>query len=130
MNGKICKRCSNKNNNPIGFIGSIRLSFFNKYELSALQRNKEWGITAEDASAVFDSQNGRCALTGIPIDAGASGCPLTEITASLDRIDNSVGYVVDNIQWVHKDVNMMRGSLSINRFVELCHLVGEYRNLA
>lgn len=125
MSSKICKKCSNKNNNPIGLIGGVRLSFFRKYEVGAHQRNKEWKITAEDAAKQLNVQNSRCALTGVNLDAGASGCHLNQITASLDRIDNSRGYTVDNIQWVHKDVNMMRGSLTIERFQELCRMVAE-----
>ena len=46
-----------------------------------------------------------------------------EQTASFDRIDNSKGYEVGNIQWVHKEINMMRGTLSVDRFIELCEFV-------
>lgn len=130
LNGKRCKRCSNKNNNPIGLVRGVRLSFFNRYESSALQRNKEWDITAEDAAIIFELQRGRCVLTGLLLDAGASGCALNDITASLDRIDNSVGYVVGNIQWVHKDINMLRGSFTIDRFIELCQLVVDHKKSA
>ena len=48
-----------------------------------------------------------------------------EQTASLDRIDNSKGYEVGNIQWVHKEINMMRGPLPIDRFIELCGFVAD-----
>jgi hypothetical protein len=125
MSSKICKRCSNKNNKPIGLVGRIRLSFFKKYEVGAHQRNKSWAISAEDAAEQFEIQKSKCALTGIELDAGASGCNPNQITASLDRIDNSIGYEKGNLQWVHKDVNMMRGSLSIERFKEICSLVAD-----
>lgn len=91
--------------------------------MGAHQRNKSWNITAEDAAEQLEIQESKCALTGIELDAGASGCNLNQITASIDRIDNSIGYEKGNIQWVHKDVNMMRGSLSIERFKEICSLV-------
>jgi hypothetical protein len=125
MSSKICKRCSNKNNNPMGLVGAVRLSFFKKYEVGAHQRNKEWKITAQDAASQLELQDSKCALTGVHLDAGASGCHLNQITASLDRIDNSKGYTADNIQWVHKDVNMMRGALTIERFQELCKMVAD-----
>lgn len=125
MAGKPCKTCSNKNNHPIGLVGPIRVSFFNKYIVGASQRNKSWKINIEYAAEKFKQQGGVCALSGLEIDAGASGCNLEEITASLDRIDNRVGYEPDNIQWVHKDVNMMRGSLCIERFIQLCKLVAK-----
>lgn len=123
MASKPCKSCSNKNNNPIGLVGGIRASFFNKYITGAHQRNKHWGISIQDAAEKLNSQNNVCALSGLKIDAGASGCKLADITASLDRIDNSKGYEIDNIQWVHKDINMMRGSLPVDKFIELCKLV-------
>ena len=120
MAGKPCKRCSNVSNHPIGYEGKIRLSFFNKYKIHALQRNKEWAIDAEYAAKVLENQGFKCVLTGVSIDAAGK---LDQMTASLDRIDNSMGYVAGNIQWVHKDVNMMRGSLTIDRFMEVCRLV-------
>ena len=123
MKEKLCISCSNKNNNPMGLVGQIRVSFFNKYVTGALQRNKNWDIDIHDASKKLEQQNGLCALSGIKLDAGGSGCKLNEITASLDRVDNSTGYTKDNIQWVHKDINMMRGPLSVDKFIELCKLV-------
>lgn len=46
-------------------------------------------------------------------------------TASLDRIDSSKGYKIENIQWVHKDINQMKSALENNKFIELCELVSE-----
>lgn len=40
-------------------------------------------------------------------------------TASLDRIDSTKGYVEENVQWVHKDVNFMKSNLTEQRFKEL-----------
>jgi hypothetical protein len=60
-----------------------------------------------------------CALTGLPIKLGT----VNEISASLDRIDSTRGYTLDNVQWVHKDINRMKGDLTPERFLELCQLV-------
>ena len=46
-------------------------------------------------------------------------------TASLDRLDNTKGYEVGNFQWVHKDINQIRGSLSIPDFMHWCKLIAE-----
>ena len=46
-----------------------------------------------------------------------------DITASLDRIDSLKGYTEDNVQWVHKHINFMKGSLSENKFIEYCKLI-------
>ena len=49
-------------------------------------------------------------------------------TASLDRIDSSQPYVVTNIQWVHKDVNLMKMDLDEDWFVALCWVVTNHKN--
>ena len=46
-----------------------------------------------------------------------------ENTASLDRIDSSKGYVKDNVQWVHKDINRMKWNFPQDKFVKLCSFV-------
>ena len=74
----------------------------------------------EDIADLLAEQGGCCALSGLPISACGD---LNDITASLDRVDNSKGYVNGNIQLVHKKVNMMRGSLPVKEFVSFCNLV-------
>lgn len=117
---KNCKFCSNKKNHPQGDFRGIRISFFNKYNLNAKARSINWNITIDDAADLVEFQSYECALSGIPLIFNGD---FNQITASLDRIDNSKGYEVGNIQWVHKEINMMRGSLSIDRFTELCEFV-------
>jgi deoxycytidylate deaminase len=43
-----------------------------------------------------------------------------ETTESLDRIDNTKGYVNDNVRWTYKDVNRIRRKLSDADFLEWC----------
>jgi hypothetical protein len=44
-------------------------------------------------------------------------------TASLDRIDSSKGYEIDNIQWVHVMVNMCKNKYPQDKFVEMCKAI-------
>lgn len=76
-------------------------------------------ITIEDAWNLFLAQDRKCALTGLQIQLGS------ERTASLDRIDSSIGYVPGNVQWVHKDINRMKNTFPQGKFIALCHLVSE-----
>lgn len=47
-------------------------------------------------------------------------------TASLDRIDNTRGYHLSNVHWIHKDLNRMRNTFTIKQFVDWCVLVTEH----
>jgi len=42
------------------------------------------------------------------------------MAGSLDRIDSGLGYDLGNIQWVHKNVNQMKWTLSQAAFIEIC----------
>jgi hypothetical protein len=117
-----CKRCSNMNNHPAGMVGSVRVAWYNSFYKSAVSRGYEWSISIEFIDSLYSVQAGRCALTGIPIEWSAQGW---NHTASIDRIDNNNGYTEDNIQLVHKEVNMLRGSLPVERLVELSRLIVE-----
>lgn len=77
----------------------------------------EWAIDVQYAADLKERQGGACALTGVPLtfDGAYSG-----IDASLDRIDSTRGYVVGNVQWVHKAINMMKGTLKEPEFVKWC----------
>lgn len=80
-------------------------------------------ISMEYLEKLLEKQNYKCALTGQDIS------PLRRIThnikptASIDRIDSSKGYIEGNVQWVHKDINRLKGSLTSQEFINLCQLV-------
>jgi hypothetical protein len=119
---KLCRFCSSKDNHPQGEYNGVRVSWWNKYKLGASYRNIVWNLSLEDAVELLENQEWKCALTGLDLMCNGD---LDPITASLDRIDNSKGYILGNIQFVHKEVNMMRGTLDLNRFTELCKLIGD-----
>ena len=79
---------------------------------------------------LFIKQNKKCALSDINITLNPrwsqqNHCRKTDIkqTASIDRIDNNLGYIVGNIQWVHKDVNNMKGSFSEELLLYYCQQI-------
>jgi hypothetical protein len=80
----------------------------------------DWGLTIEDASILLAQQDGRCALSGICLVTSGD---FKEITASIDRIDSSKGYTIDNVQLVHKDINMMKQAFEQSYFISLCQKV-------
>lgn len=76
-------------------------------------------ISIEYAWNLFLEQNRKCALSGQDIFIGDKQYG----TASIDRIDSSRGYEEGNIQWVHKDINFMKRTYSMDYFIEMCKMV-------
>lgn len=91
---------------------------------SAKARGLAVGVSIEDLQEQYEKQAGKCALTGIPIRIGSGK---TGREASVDRIDSSKGYIKDNIQWVHKDVNRMKNKFDEGYFLRMCKAVVEHK---
>jgi hypothetical protein len=117
-----CKRCSNISNHPSGMHKNVRISWYESFRKSTLTRGYSWEVTLDDINDLYEEQNKVCELSGISIGWSESGW---EHTASIDRVDNNKGYTVDNIQLVHKQVNMMRGSLTVPDFLKFCQAVAD-----
>jgi hypothetical protein len=82
-------------------------------------RGIDFSMEIQEAWQIFVNQDSKCTLSGSQIwfDDDGSG------TASLDRIDNTVGYVRGNVQWVHKKINEMKFDLTVSEFISWCRLV-------
>lgn len=121
---KLCKKCSNRkpeNSAHKGWVlGVLRLSFARKYEANAALRGIPCDVSYVYLAKLLISQNNQCALTGFHISA-LEVCN----NASLDRIDSSLGYIEGNLQWLHKDVNMMKQQYSQKRFIDVCVAVAK-----
>lgn len=87
-------------------------------------RNIIFTVTIEEMWDKFLSQNKKCPLSGEILTFNKNSRDRNG-TASLDRIDSSIGYVSNNIQWVHKDINKMKNNFSTARFLELCRMVSK-----
>lgn len=94
----------------------------------AKRRGIIFEITIDDMWNKFKEQNGKCALSGLDIKFPSFGEKATKQTASLDRINSDIGYIKENIQWLHKDVNKMKWELDQDRFLYLCKLITTKEN--
>lgn len=77
-------------------------------------------ITKEFAWGLFLKQERKCALSGLLLTISNDH---KINTASIDRIDSAKGYIEDNIQWVHKHINIMKNRFEQEYFIEMCKLV-------
>lgn len=92
----------------------------------AQNRGIAFNVTIEQAWSLFEKQQGKCALTKIDLVFPSKNRLTKEGTASLDRIDSSKGYTLENLQWVHKDINWIKNKLTQQRFIELCKSVAQH----
>jgi hypothetical protein len=75
---------------------------------------------------LYLKQDKKCVLTGFDLFFDEPGRKGKHRNASLDRIDSNKGYIEGNIQWVHKDINMMKKDYDENYFIEMCKKVASY----
>ena len=103
--------------------GEISKQFWLRHCANAKQRNIPLTITIQQAWELFLKQERKCALTDEVLyfpSGGKTNGKRNLGTASLDRADSSKGYTLENVQWVHKDVNILKRSLSMDRLLSLC----------
>lgn len=99
----------------------IPMTYWNNIIIGANKRNYIFDITIVDAWEKLEEQQHKCALSNIDIS-------FYNKTASLDRIDNSLGYTKTNIQWLHKTVNKIKHNLIQSEFIRWCQLITSHQN--
>lgn len=107
--------------------GEITASFWTPIVTGARARGIPFEVTRQQALAIYIAQDGLCALSGVPIRFSSNVRDTrSKQTASLDRIDSGGGYTIDNIQWVHKKINIMKSSLDVDEFYAWCVRVNNW----
>jgi hypothetical protein len=104
----------------------ISSTYFSSIKRGALNRGLEFSITIEEIWNLYIKQNKLCCLSGEEIVFYERKSNRNTQTASLDRIDSNKGYTINNIQWVHKNINMMKQELSDSKFLEWCDKVSNF----
>jgi len=76
-------------------------------------------LKLEQLNQLYVKQKGKCALTGYELTAirGKENFPTN---VSIDRIDNSKGYTIDNIQLVCRKANTMKGEETQSELLDWC----------
>lgn len=120
-----CRECAELNKSVHEVKGEIISNYLVKLTAHAKTRNIDVHITLQDLDNQWKKQSGVCAISGIPITVKKKNTERT--SASVDRIDSSQGYTVENIQWVHKDINKIKLNLDLDYFIELCTRVAEHQ---
>lgn len=110
--------------NHVSWKGYKEISgkYFKSVKYNARTRNLTFNITLEQLWDIFIKQDRKCALSGIPLAFEANHGKIKG-NASLDRIDPSKGYTIDNVQWVHSSINNMKWNMPQQGFLGLCFAV-------
>ena len=101
-------------------VGDLTLTEHTRLRKSAEKRGYSFEVSIEYLWNLFIQQRQICAITGDYISS------IKE--ASLDRIDNSKGYVEGNVQWVTYQANVSKHVMSMNELYEFCKKVLNYAN--
>ena len=122
-----CKKFRRGKNHPnFRGVGDLPAQVFSHIKHNAKNRAKRirFSVSIDEAWKLFLKQNKKCALSGLVLTFQSKHSE-SDGTASLDRIDSSLGYVKGNIQWVHKDINIMKNVFDTETFLRYCILVNE-----
>lgn len=91
------------------------------------RKNKECNIDNGYLKNLWDEQKGICPYTGwnliLPDNVGGWKKGLTMYSASLDRIDNSKGYIKGNVKFVSVMFNFARNKFTYDDVMVFCEAV-------
>lgn len=124
---KGCEKCSRFHTSK-GF-GLISGEYWALIKNGALKREIKFNLSIEEAWDLYEKQQGRCKLTDllIPFEPNQvhkkNNDNRIKRLASLDRIDSKKSYVINNVQWVHKDINKMKNNFNQEYFIKLSKLI-------
>lgn len=95
-----------------------------KCKIAATRRKIYFNLTINDVWETFLKQNSKCAITGINLEIVSTATHSSkDRNASIDRKDSTKGYIKDNIQIVHKRINVIKGNMSLEELVYWSSLV-------
>lgn len=106
--------------NKRGTLAKLLTDVLSQSKANARKRGHEHDIDRAYITHLYHEQRGTCYWTGLPIAPSVDN--QHPMQPSLDRLDNSVGYVPGNVVWVSWAMNRMRGSLSVDEFTALLEL--------
>ena len=86
-------------------------------------RDKGHNVTLEDLVEKWNEQNGLCVYSKVELIHPTLGPNSHIFTASVDRIDSSLGYIKGNIQFISIAMNHMKGDMSNEEMFKLLKIL-------
>lgn len=123
----ICKPCISKEGQE-SYQSTLTdpLSYCKRQLAQLKHRNRARGVelnlTPEDLIALLAKQDHKCYWSG---EAMSFDHEDPNERPSIDRIDSSLPYSLDNIAWAKWQVNRMKNDLPVSRFLYLCNTIAK-----
>lgn len=95
-------------------------SFIRACKKRSKDKGLDFNLTEPYLVKLYRKQNGMCAITGMAMQllvVGRGGKVIDQ--ASLDRIDNSKGYIEGNVQFTLLGINYMRNTFEVEDVLDL-----------
>lgn len=85
----------------------------------------EYTLTIDEVLDVYNKQQGLCAVSGVKM-THLKGQGHLHKNMSIDRIDNNKGYTQDNVHIVCYYINMMRRTMNLDEFKDVCKEIATF----
>lgn len=119
MDKKYANRLGQLNTDPDKFAQMK----FTKQRSGAKERKLQWDLTKEQVHKMI-KETTHCQVSGrkVMLEVGHPD------GASIDRIDSTRGYTIDNVQITSQLINKARGEMTVDEFVKMCRDVVEFHD--
>lgn len=104
-------------------VGDLSKTLLSQIKIGAIKRNLEYNISNKFLWKLFLEQHKKCYFSGLEIILSKKATRDGIQTASLDRKNNNIGYLENNIAWVHKNINRMKWDINEEEFIKWCNLI-------
>lgn len=113
-----------------GTKGQDEFTPFRALLQNSTTRGKEHSLTLEQMKTQWELQRGLCPYTGVQLILRGFSASTTQTTdplrtASLDRKDNTLGYVAGNIQFVSMMANYARNRFTHEQMLDFCQAIAQ-----
>lgn len=109
--------------NPTKSGRHVSGDFFSHAKRKAGYRKIPFEVTREELEQLIVAQDFRCAYTDQVISVAGH----KKYSGSLDRIDSSKGYTLDNVQFVQKECNIAKNALTEEAFFDMVEKIYKHK---
>lgn len=85
----------------------------------------EFTLTLDDVYRLWVFQQGKCAISGLPMTHERDQTRFNGTNASIDRINSKLGYIPGNVQLVMAQINIMKSDMEEVDFIKLVKAVAK-----